>query len=529
MAPPLWEHQARALQELRDRMAVATPDNPQRIVLACPTGGGKSRVMFELLSDPGKMHVYTDRRMLLAQLSNNMQAHGIGHGMIAAGHEPSIADKQLCMSQTVYSRHIQKHRILPKATTLLWDEVHKQAGNTSLLTRDTYGASVDIGFTATPLGLGHCYDELIVAASNSELRACGSLVPAIHYAPDEPSVELVMGKKSKTEDPSMIPSGHGECAIPSEHRSRFAKVIYGRVLDNYLRINPEGRPTILFAPGVAESIFFAESLTRSGIPTAHIDGKNAWLNGEIVPKTQEVVDDIKDRLQAGDLKIVSNRFVLREGIDWPFVSHGIFATMFGSLTSYLQAGGRMLRAHPGKPACTIQDHGGSWHRHGSLNEDRVWDLELTDRLVASLRQESLRSKETPEPIVCHRCGACRRDGNKCHKCGYTSIGRHRMVLQVDGTLKQIKGPIYRKRRRLSGSEAIEAEWMRRVKAVKRSKKSSMDTRTFAQLEVSFARDNAWSYPPRNIGGMPKDPIDFYRPVKDVPPERLLPPFHSGGG
>jgi superfamily II DNA or RNA helicase len=477
-------------------------------------------MMYELLSDEGKMHVYTDRRMLLSQLSENMSLHGISHGLIAAGHETSIADKQLCMSQTVYTRHIQKHRILPKASILMWDEVHKQSGNSSLLTRDAYGASVDIGFTATPLGLGHCYDELIVAASNSELRHCGSLVPAIHYAPDEPSVELVTGQRSKTEDPSLIPIGSGECAIPSEQRAKFAKVIYGRVLDNYLRINPSQRPTILFAPGVAESIYFARELSKSGIPTAHIDGKNAWLDGELIPKTQEVVDEIKERLRSGDIKIVSNRFVLREGIDWPFVSHGIFATVFGSLTSYLQAGGRMLRAYPDKPACTIQDHGGSWHRHGSLNEDRIWNLEYTDRIVASIRQEKLRSNELPEPIVCYKCGACRRDGNTCHKCGYTSAGRHRMVLQVDGTLKRLSNKIYKERRRLQGSEAIEAEWMRRVRAVRKSSRPSMETRTFAQLEVSFARDHNWAYPPRDIRGMPKDPIDFYRPVKDVPPNRL---------
>ena len=177
--PPLWPHQARALSEIQRRIVGASPDNPKRIILAAPTGAGKSRIMFELLGIPGRQHVYTDRRMLFSQLDDNMTQHGIHHGLIAAGSPPCISDKQLCMSQTVFGRNIKKGRSLPSADTLIWDEVHKFGGESAMHIRDRYGASVDIGFTATPVGLGHCYDDLVVVAKNSELRNTGALVPAL--------------------------------------------------------------------------------------------------------------------------------------------------------------------------------------------------------------------------------------------------------------------------------------------------------------------------------------------------------------
>ena len=40
--------------------------------------------------------------------------------------------------------------------------------------------------------------------------------------------------------------------------------------------------------------------------------------------------------------------------------------------------GRLLRAYPGVSVVRLQDHGGHWHRFGSVNADRTWLLEDTD-------------------------------------------------------------------------------------------------------------------------------------------------------
>lgn len=505
----LWPHQERGLAQIQEAIA----NGEKRICVTSPTGGGKSRLMFEWIKRTAVgTAVYTDRRMLCEQLSANMTAQGIAHGIIAAGIEQSIADVYLCMAQTVVSKCVRGWSSVPMVDACIWDEAHKMGGNTLMEIRELHGDCVDLGFTATPLGIGHCYDRLIVAGTNSELRQCGALVPAYHFGPDEPDVKWV----------GTVKIDDGECGIPMKKRQEFAHRVFGRVVENYWKINPAKKPTVLFAPGVAESIWFAEELTKNGLPAAHIDGENVWYNGELIPKTKELVDEIRDMLKDGTLAVVCNRFVLREGIDWPFVEHGIFATIFGSLTSYLQAGGRFLRACPdiGKTQCTIQDHGGNWHRHGSLNSDREWDLGYDDKIVAGIREKRLREKKEAEPIVCPKCHAVRLSGPKCYSCGHQHSSRMRIVLQQNGTLREMNGDIYRARRVAKKTVDLEKEWVSRVHAVRKSKKETVQKMTFAQLEVAFARDHNWAYPPRDLPCMPVNDADWFRPVRSVDESRL---------
>lgn len=505
----LWPHQQQGLTDLSH--AVRAGDTA--ICITSPTGGGKSRMMFERLDEGRSTALYTDRRMLLDQLGRGLDERGVDYGIRAAGHNPRLlSDVQLCMTQTEASRSLKGHRELHRCKDVIFDEAHKQAAGTAqeLIERHKTDGSVIIGFTATPLGIGHVYDKLIVAGTNSELRKCGALVPAYHYGPDEPDTKWV-GK---------VAIGEGECGLPQGKRMEFAQRVFGRVVDNYFELNPEQRPAVLFAPGVPESLFFARQLSSAGIPAAHIDGKEVWVDGEQLESSTEVRADIADRAERGEIKVVCNRFVLREGIDWPFIYHGILATVFGSLTSYLQAGGRFLRAHPSLESVVIQDHGGNWHRHGSLNADREWELGHTDKIVAGVREKRIREKKEPEPLVCPRCHACRLGGPECPQCGHRHSTRTRVVLQKDGTLREMRGDIFKRRRSMERSQQVERSWVNRVRAVRNSKKPHVQKMTFAQLEVSFARDHNWHYPPRDMPSMPTQDADWFRPVTEVPQEAL---------
>ena len=501
----LWPHQKYALSEL-DR---CIEDDFQDIIITSPTGGGKSRILFEHLSRQKSVAVYTDRRMLLKQLADGLTDNGHDFGIRAAGHDPRLLDDiQLCMVQTEHSR-VSKGREIHPAKTIYVDEIHKNGGETmcGLIDKHRSAASdvVIVGLTATPLGVGHMADKLIVAGTNSELRECGALVPAYHYGPDEPDTKWI-GK---------IVVGEGACGLPNDKRMEFAHRVFGRVIDNYHVLNPYQRPSILFSPGVKESIWFAKSLAENGISAAHIDGKNCWVDGEEHKNDANLRDEIAARSESGDIKVVCNRFVLREGINWPWLYHGIFATVFGSLTSYIPAGGRLLRSHPSLDSVVIQDHGGNWWRHGSLNSDREWNLEYTDRIVSGMREQRIRQKSEPEPITCPRCYALRLSGPECYSCGYRHQTKSRIVLQKDGSLREAKGDIFRRRRRLEPDARIRREWTSRVRAVKRSKKETVKRMTFSQLEVSFARDHNWQYPPRDLPSMPVNDIDWYRPVGEV--------------
>src|SRR5207302_733945 len=123
--------------------------------------------------------------------------------------------------------------------------------------------------------------------------------------------------------------------------------LIGRVWEWFEKINPEHKPTILFAPSVQGSLWFAEQFIKKGVPAAHIDGEEVFVDGQVYRTGKSVREDVLGRSRDGRIGVLCNRFVLREGIDAPWLCHGIFATVFGSLQSYLQSGGRLLRAYHG--------------------------------------------------------------------------------------------------------------------------------------------------------------------------------------
>ena len=511
---PLWDHQQRGLDQIGGLLSAGE----RRICVAAPTGSGKSRMMFESIARAdGPVSLYTDRRMLFDQICRGLDDASIAYGMVAAGRRPAVTrNVQVCMVQTAASRHLKGDATINPAALVLIDEAHKNAARQMKGLIDRHTDAVNdvaiIGYTATPLGVGHVYDQLVQPCTVSELRQRGVLVPAVHYGPDEPDQKWI----------GTIKVEGGECGIPNGKRGLYAKRVFGSVIDNYRRHNDGSRPAMLFAPGVDESLWFAEQLTAAGIPAAHIDGTNCWVDGQLYVSDRAARDEIIGRLRDGSIKCISNRFVLREGIDIPEVSHLIFATVFGSLSTYLQSGGRGLRGCPaiGKKDCIIQDHGGNWHRFGSLNEDREWVLSLDNRIAANLREDRLRERQEPEPVMCPNCTAVRRPSPVCPFCDYRHVGRSRMVMQADGKLKAMDGRKYPPRRLAKRTRNLERDWAARVRQVRNSKKASVRRMTFRQLETTFAMDHNWRYPPRDLPGMPVHAIDMYRQVCAVAEDRL---------
>lgn len=499
-------NQVRALEQT----LAALRGGAKRICVTSPTGSGKTKMMTDLLqwstTEGMAAALYTQRRMLFDQTAGVLDRAGIEFGRRASGHDPALLrDVQLCMTQTELSRVYQSEsRELHQAHLILIDEAHCQTGGAmrQIMQDHIAGGGACIGYTATPLDIGDLYDELIVAGTPSEMFAIGALVPAMTYAPDEPDLrhvkKYVIGNDLTEKDNSKAIMRPG---------------VFGRVIAAYNQINPDRKPTILFGPDVRGSIWFAEQFVKAGISAAHIDGDNVWINGELHVSDSELRQQIMDGSKSGEIKVVCNRFVLREGIDAPWLCHGIFACVFGSLTSYLQSGGRLLRAFPGKDQATIQDHGGSWWRHGSLNADREWSLELTNHRAVAERLEAMREKQIPEPITCPACGKVRPGGRECPQCGHVATIKSRMVVQVDGTLKPAKGDICRPRVTRCRSDTPEL-WKRMYHRMRRAK------RTFRQAEALFMVENHY-WPPRDLPLMPKERGDWFRTVDAVPREALL--------
>jgi superfamily II DNA or RNA helicase len=531
---PLWPHQQKGIDDVLALLRAGK----RRICLTSPTGGGKTRIMEEIIRHcvglGMKTILYTNRRLLLEQLRKSLGA--IEHGVRAASHASDHEQLfQISSIQTEHARCVRsaKWQLFP-AELVVIDEAHVQTGKTvvEILGRHEAAGAARLGVTATPLGIGGLYDDLVVAGTPEELRAAGAICMAMHFGPDEPDLKTIKGIRE------------GEDLSEKQNTQAIMRPgLFGRVLDNFRRLNPENWPTVLFGPSVEGSLWFAQEFTKAGIPAAHVDGEHVWLEGQLLKRKagdEDPIRRVEEGSRNGRLPVVCNRYVLREGVDWPWLRHVILATVYGSLASYLQSVGRVLRAYPGVSTKTIQDHGGNWWRHGSVNAGQDWALSLTNSIMAQRRAERIRSRK------CRRCKATLTAGNpwcpacsflneaegmtcpkcqlvlicgRCKFCGFVCSPQKkaRYVVQHDGTLKVRESDVFRPRRVYQGPNA--AKLWERMYYRSRTEKGQ---RTFAAAACLFARENRFGWPARNLPLMPVEEMDYFRLVKDVPMERLIP-------
>jgi len=507
-----WPHQTYGCNAI----VSAYEEGLRRLVLTSPTGMGKTQVALALLEWAKSMAwpsiLYTHRRMLLRQLSGVLDTHGIQYGIRASKYESALLrDIQIAMFQSELMAVLKRQsREIHPAKLVLIDELHAHGGDTlqEFLRQHYEAGALIVGITATPLDLQGEWDRLIVAGKTSDGRKCGALVPAYTVCPDEPDMKLI--KKYKVQE-------NGQDLTDKQNSEIIMRPgIFGRVFDHWKKLNPDAKPTLLFGPDVGGSLFFAQEFYAKGVNAAHIDAKQIWYNGEYLPSDDDNRQMILEATETGKVQVLCNRFVLREGINLPHIAHAIFACVVGSLRSWLQMGGRVLRAHPSTPTVCCQDHGANFRRHLSLNLDRHWELGQTGYKTTGLHIESMRDHPESEPITCPRCHTMRLSGPKCVNpaCGYEYHKRSKIVVQIDGELKIVEGATYKPRytKRLPDTER---KW---IAMYHRAKSEKWDA-TFRQASANFVQENHY-WPPGDLPLMPTDPADWFERVRDVPRDRL---------
>jgi len=519
----MWDHQQRGCDDLinlyESNIGKTEKYHP---CLTSPTGGGKSRMMVYLMRklqfEYGASTAFlVNRKTLVDQFANTCESFGIDYGVIASQRKEVGYDKPhlICASDTLVSRCLNRKSLsLPAADVVFVDEAHlqKSGGKQKIIEMFKEAGSMIVGMTATPVEISHIYDGLVVAGTNSELRKCGAHLPCLVYGPDEPDIRHVKRMAS------------GEFSLAQ--LGKYVYQIFGRVYDHYQIYNPDRKPTILFAPGVDESVWFMEQFNKCGVSAVHIDGTDiiSWENGEStrLSSDPETRRQIFDKVQNGEIKIVTNRFVMREGIDIPGLYHAILACPIGSTKSYIQTVGRVLRncetLKEDGHVC-VQDHGGNWWRHGSPNMNRDWEsvFNLKESFVSDFRAQQISEGKEPEPICCPNCRAIRMYGPKCHSCGFEHKASTRMVWQVNGELKEVTSSPFPKKYRKDNEDARQ-KWKSLIISAQRSR--SKHPMSFRQAEALFFHDNGY-WPARDIPYMPISDSDMFRKVRNLERDELI--------
>src|SRR4029077_12487340 len=120
---------------------------------------------------------------------------------------------------------------------------------------------------------------------------------------------------------------------------------------------------------------------------------------------------------SGETELVANCMVLIEGFDLPAIGCIVLARPTKQLGLFRQMAGRGLRPAPGKSNLILIDHSGAVYRHGLLEDEIEWTLDVTKRAENSVhagrdRQATLRL------VKCSQCDALRTGGEPCPHCGF---------------------------------------------------------------------------------------------------------------
>ena len=537
-----WPHQTRGVSEVLRLYNSGVPS----VCLSSPTGGGKSRMVQRLCEWAVRrrmgVSVFTNRRLLTSQLCSSLNAAGIHVGVRAADFESWTdpnAPVQICSIQTelsrVYGRREEAIDLgmsesmadgmwgLHPSGLIIFDEVHQTKAQTVQTIVDEMRSkhnAFTVGVTATPLGVSHICSQLVVAGNNSELRHTGALVAAKCFEPclfDIPKV-----RRSKT-------GLFSQKDLEDETKAIWSQHIVGHVYAHWKKINPHCLPSIGMAPGRKESLGLAMEFHKHGVNAAHICSESIFVDGKSYNTTnQEDREDLFARSKSGEIPILWNRFVLREGIDLPWLEHLILATPIASLLSYIQVCGRVLRASPstGKRHAIISDHGGAIRLHGSPNLDRDQDwinyFYNDAHQITKDRIERLTNPENkePEPIVCPKCKALRKSGAQCPNCGFEHDKSVRVVIQEGGVLKRMRGDYFPKRRVETRTDT-ERLWEKCYWQCRKAKRPM----TFNQAVAWFRKKHGYE-PPRDIPLMPlavdgSNNLEMSRPIRTTPMNKLV--------
>lgn len=287
------------------------------VVYQSPTGSGKTRVSTELMRwadwDLGGAEFYVNRKSLVGQTRKAFEQAGLAFGVRAADHEEAFDPTE---SIQIGSADTEAIRVYKKQSwqrhdcgLVVVDEGHIQKGERmqQILADHVANGAKIVMLSATPVGLRQFLSkivgnniELVSGGTLSDYRQCGLLVPATVRSIEQPDLSKI--DRNAT----------GEYVIDGKRKRIYTQTIVANVIDRWRRYNPDARPTMLYAPGKPESVFFCDQFNQAGVPWCHVDATEAYWNGKRYTLNRKLWEEILEKYRTGVFKGISSRFKLRE-------------------------------------------------------------------------------------------------------------------------------------------------------------------------------------------------------------------------
>lgn len=338
-----------------------------RVCLVLPTGTGKTRTAADVVRRGvahGRRSLWLAHRTeLIDQSASVLAGLGLDVGVISAASSMRARADALVQVASIQTLLARDHR--PPADLIVWDECHHGPAEEWSGLLSAYPNAKTLGLTATPergdgKGLGPVFQTIVVGISVRQATTAGYLVPCEII---RPSHRLAPGELAQ------------------------------EPLDAY-REHGGGRQGFVFARTVVEAQEYATAFSAAGIATACVHAGTP--EDERAPALAQ--------FRSGRVRLLSNVYVLTEGVDLPAASVCLLARSIGSVGGYLQMVGRILRPALGKTSATLIDLPGISHDHGCPEDERMFSLE--GKAISLVVR------------ACKVCSAPLSAGYPCPRCGY---------------------------------------------------------------------------------------------------------------
>lgn len=313
--------------------ALQALESHKRIVVACPTGSGKTAIaMHGLIPNmAGKIAWVTHRK----ELANQAVEHGRPIDVFMAQRQFSGSYSAIIIDEGHHVCAAQYRRII-----------------------SANPAAKIIALTATPyrldgVGLGSCgFTRIIHGPDAYDLTVAGVLCPVRVFVP-------------KSEN---VTAWTTAAAAKKICETKFSK-------------------GIVFCRSVNESKELANAINAGGIEAASVDGETVHHKRK----------QLFGRFAIGELRVICNHTIFTEGVDVPGVDLVVMNRHTLSRCLWKQMVGRGTRKADGKTECAVMDLAGNGVVHGSIYDKEIYDLSgkvmSTEQRSSPCEQSDFESKQ----------------------------------------------------------------------------------------------------------------------------------------
>lgn len=386
MSTTTWEITPRPYQrEAIDAVHDAVRNGLRRVLIALPTGTGKTVVFVSLIRERGgRALILVHRDELIWQAVDKIRIviPGADVGIVKAERDEHDREIVVASVQTL-ARENRLRRLSPTFSTIVIDEAHHAAAPSYRKILDYLGAfsedgPIVVGVTATPErgdGVGlHCvFQEIVYEKRIPDMIMAGYLCDVravrVGIAADFSDLRVQNGDFVDRELEQKLLDADAPDEI-AEAYDRFAR----------------DRKAIVFTPTVRTAQAVEQALRERGIAAEMVSGTTP------IEQRRALID----RFRSGETRVVTNCMVLTEGFDEPSVDCIVVARPTRSRSLYIQMIGRGTRIYPGKQDCLIIDVVGAANRHDLVTAATLFGKDPEDLATVGLRETLVHERAAEE-------------------------------------------------------------------------------------------------------------------------------------